>query len=114
MELWNNFVALVDGAKIISIGILIAVNIVTGIAVALKTNTFSVAQVGGWLKDRLLALVVPYFAAGALAMTDDSLKLAVPVAFGFIVATMASKILKNIDELGLPLPIPDAIKSRLV
>lgn len=114
MELWNDFVALVDGAKVISIAILILVNIITGIAVAVKQNNFTLAEVGGWLKDRLLALVVPYFAAGALAMVDDSLELAVPVAFGFIVATMASKILANITELGLPLPLPDAIKSRLI
>ena len=114
MELWNEFVALVDGQKALVIAILILVNIGMAMAAAFKLNTFNVGEVANWLKDRFLAMVVPYFGVGALALVDEQLEFMVPVAFGFIVATLVSKILKNITELGLPLPLPDAIKSRLV
>ena len=116
MEDLQAWIAMVDGWKILTIAVLLLVNLGLGVALGVlgKSEPFTIAKVADFLRNRVLMYVVPYYAVGVLALIDESLGFTVPTAFGILVSFFSAKILTQLSQFGLPIPLPEALKSRLV
>lgn len=110
MELWNQFVALIDGAKLVSLGVLILVNFITGLAVAIKAGKFQLKELADFLRSRVVPYVLGYFSVGLVALVKPEWAAAVTVVWGGIIITLIGAILVNLKELGINLP--DALGGK--
>jgi hypothetical protein len=104
MEIWNQFVDLVNGYKLSTLAILILVNLILGLVLAVTRKDITLSAVGGFVKTRVIPFVLGYLTVGIVATVDDGLEVSVPVVWGFIVASLVGIIMINLKELGLPLP----------
>ena len=104
MDYMQQFIALVDGIKLTLLLALVIANFVTGIAVAIKTKTFELKKMGGFLYSRILPYVVAYFGVGIVALVDSSWSWAVTAVWAVILATLIGAILTNLKELGVSMP----------
>lgn len=91
-----------------TVAVLMACNIVSGIAVAIAQGVFNLGDLASWLRSR----AVPYLLGGATA------KLMVQVVgsdygvspgmadtvWGFVILSLVGHIAENLRELGLPIP----------
>ena len=101
---FSQYVALLDGVKLSLLMALIACNFITGIAVALKTNSFKLKEMAGFLRSRVLPYVVAYLGVGVVGVIDKSWAWAVTAIWAVILATLVGAILQNLKELGLKMP----------
>lgn len=103
-DLFNQYVALLDGVKISLLMALIVANFLTGIAVAIKTNSFRLKEMGDFLRSRILPYVVAYLGMGIIGVIDSAWAWAVTAVWAVILATLIGAILQNLKELGIKLP----------
>lgn len=100
----EQFIALVDGVKLTVLGALVITNLVTGLAVAIKTGQFQLKEVADFLRSRVLPYVVAYLGVGVIALFDNSWAWAVTAVWAVILATLVGAILTNLKELGVNMP----------
>ncbi len=100
----NQFIALADGVKLTLLIVLIAANLLAGIAVSIYTRTFRLKQVGDFLISKVLPYVLSYFAVCFIAVVEHSWMPAVTVVWGVILAALIGAILTNLKEMGINLP----------
>jgi phage-related holin len=103
-SLWTDFVALVDGAKVTILMVLIGANFVTGIAVSIKTKTFRLKQLADFLVSRVIPYVLGYMAVGMVGLVDQAWVPAITITWGVIIATLLGAIAQNLKELGINIP----------
>ena len=104
MDILSQYAALVDGVKLTLLVALIITNFVTGIAVAIKSNTFHLKEMAGFLYSRVLPYIVGYLGVGVVALVDKSWEWAVTAVWAIILATLVGAILQNLEELGVKIP----------
>jgi phage-related holin len=109
MDILNQFITLVDGVKLTTLAVLIAVDFIAGIVVAIKNGTFEFAKLAQFLNTSVLGYVGGYFLLGFAATVEESLVPVVVVAWGLLDATLLAGILGKCKQLGLP--IPDSIAN---
>ena len=100
----EQFIALMDGVKLTLLMALIIANFGTGIAVAIKSNTFALKKMGEFLYSRILPYIVAYLGVGVVALVDASWVWAVTAVWAVILATLIGAILQNLKELGVQIP----------
>ncbi|MFA5154454.1 MAG: phage holin family protein [Clostridia bacterium] len=103
-ELWSQFVQMVDGMKLWTLGIFILVNFILGVAVSIKNKKFNLKTLGEFLGTKVVPYILGYYAVGMVALIEESWKTAVPVVWGGIVLTLLGAILQNLKELGINIP----------
>lgn len=104
MDIINNYVTLIDGFKLITLGALVAANFLTGVAVSIYTKTFRLKALGCFLYSRILPYLVSYMAMGIVAMVKTEWMIAVNIVWGVIVLALIGAILANLKEMGINLP----------
>jgi hypothetical protein len=105
MDYVKNFIALVDGLKLITILALIVIDLIMGILVAVKEGTFQLSKLGNFLNTSVLYYLGGYFALGAAATFEPSFgTVLVTGAWLALDATMVGYILAKAKKLGLPIP----------
>ena len=104
MEILNQYASLIDGVKLTLLLALIATNFITGIAVAIKTNTFHLKKMAEFLYSRVLPYVVGYLGVGIIGLVDQSWAWAVTAVWAVILVTLVGAVLQNLRELGIRIP----------
>ena len=104
MDYVQEFINLVDGAKLMALMAMIFANLALGLAVAIKLGKFDLKQIAGFLSSRVLPYVLGYFSIGLVAVVEPSFRMAVPVVWWLILATLVGAIVANLRELGIEIP----------
>lgn len=112
MELWNQFVSLADGWKLVSLVVLAIVNLLVGVAVAFHKGEFKLSGVADILRSRIVPYFVGYYALAIAATIDSSVNFIAPVAWGIALAGFIGHILAGIKELGVWSSLPDIVAGR--
>jgi hypothetical protein len=103
-ELIAKYISLIDGLKMSLLMALIAANLLTGLAVSIKTATFRLKELGSLLTTRILPYILGYLAVGVVGLVDETWQVAIPVVWGVILLTLVGAIIQNLKELGVNLP----------
>ncbi len=97
--------------------LVIAVDFVLGVVAAVKLKTFKLSYISNFMKDDILAKVIPYFilyfaaiVAGQQDVVIPSLDLGIiaGAAYGLVMAAMVGSILGSLKDLGLA-PVPKEV-----
>lgn len=102
--MWQQYVALIDGFKLITLVVLILADFVLGVIVALKVGTFQFAKLAQFLNTTVLALMGGYFLVGLVALVEPSFKNIVVAAWGLLDVTLLAGITGKLGALGVPMP----------
>lgn len=103
MELWNQYVDLVNGWKLVTIVVLIIANFVFGVVAGLKDGTFQMNKIAEYLQVRVLYYVLGYFTLALVALINNDFAALVPTSFATIVAFFTTRIYSQFQTL-IPLP----------
>ena len=103
VAIWNN------GLSVIVL--FVAFNFVVAVAAALKSHTFNLAKVAGFLGDKILPYTI-VFVAVQLAGEAVGMAALAPVTWAAIMASLLGDLADSLNTLGLPLP--SAVKSLVV
>lgn len=105
-----------EDPKVRALVALILLDLVLGIAAAVKAREFRLSYVSGFLKDDVLGKVVPYFAlwaglqlAGDLEIPGLDIGVIEGGAFLMISASLVGSALASLKGLGLMPRLPDSI-----
>ena len=105
MEIYMaQFIALVDGTKLLVLMALIAVNFILGLAVSIKTGTFRLKAIADFMVSRVLPYILGYFAVGIMAVVEPSWQVAVTITWGLIIIALVGSVIANLKEIGINVP----------
>jgi hypothetical protein len=102
--MWNQYVALVDGFKIITLIVLIIADLVLGIIVAAKAGTFKLSKIAQFLNTTVLTLIGGYFIVGFIALVEPSFSAIVIASWALLDITLIGSITGKLGALGIPMP----------
>jgi hypothetical protein len=107
MNYINQYLALIDGVKIVTILILIVVDFILGIIVAIKEKTFQLSKIADFLNTSVLYFLGGYLILGVAAIAEPSIgNEIITGAWILLDATMIGFILAKAKKLGIN-NIPD-------
>ena len=106
----TQFVALADGTKLSILVVMIAANVLLGLAVSIYTKTFRLKAVADFLVSRVLPYILGYFTVVIIAIIEPAWETAITVVWGVISLALIGAILKNLSEMGIKLP--DALAGK--
>jgi len=104
MDLFNQYVALVDGVKLTILIVLIFVDLLLGIIAAIKDKTFQFSKLGDFLNTTVLTMVGGYFVVGGVALVHPEFNGLVTASWGILDLTLLGGIWIKLGKLGLPVP----------
>jgi hypothetical protein len=105
MDFVNQYLALVDGVKILTILALFAVDFVLGIIVAVKEGNFQLSKIAEFLNTSVLYYLGGYLLLGVAGVAEPSIGNELIVgAWVLLDATMIGFILAKARKLGLSIP----------
>jgi hypothetical protein len=112
VELLDQFV---EDPTVIALAILVALDIILGVAAAIKAKTFKFVLVGDFLRADVLGKLVPYYGVWAAVHLTGDIDLG---GFGVIeesvgalaIAAIGASILNSLRDLGL-VKAPDVIAA---
>ena len=109
MDFINQYLALIDGVKIVTILVLIAVDFLMGIIVAIKEKTFQLSRIGNFLNTSVLYFLGGYLVLGVAAIAESSVgNEVITGAWVLLNATIVGFILAKAKKLGMS-NIPDKL-----
>lgn len=109
MTITSAFHEFITDEKVRILLIIIAVDLILGIIASLKTKTFSLGYITGFLKDDIAFKVIPYFVFYFAALIAGNQDVVIPgldlgivagTVYGLIIAAMVASILGSIKDLG--------------
>ena len=93
--------------------VLIALDLVLGVAAAAKQQVFTLAKVGGFLRDDVLGKVVPWAVlygawkwAPAVDVLGVDLEVVARATGGLAIAALGGSLISSLGDLGLNVPNP--------
>ncbi len=102
---WTTFVNMIDGYKLITILILIAVDFVMGVVIAIKNGQFQLSKIAEFLNTSVLYFLGGYILIGVAATVSESInEEVVTAAWALLDVTMVGFIIDKAKKLGLPVP----------
>ena len=104
MDYVKNFLALVNGVKLVTLAILSIADFVLGVIVALKSGTFKLNKIARFLNTSVLAMVGGYLVVGVIATAEPSFTAMVIASWAAIDAALLAMIVNKLKGLGLPIP----------
>ena len=100
--------------------VLIAVDLILGIAASLKTKQFKFSWIAMFAQDDLLGKVFPWFIIYAaakyapnVAVLGIDLDAIEKVVFAAVAVALGGSLLSSLKDLGLPVPRPSALPNLL-
>lgn len=102
-SLIQQYFDLIGGAKVYSILVLIAVNIVLGIWIAIKNHQFAWSKIADFMGKDVLIMFGGYLILGIVGMAEETVKPIVIVALVAINTKLLADVLNKIKALGLPI-----------
>ncbi|MFA5285770.1 MAG: phage holin family protein [Smithellaceae bacterium] len=109
---FQDFWAMVDGAKTITFLVLFIVDFIAGVVVAIKAGEFAFNKLANCLSSNVLFLIAGYYLIGLMVTQDPAWQAVLIGSYALIIATMVANIGGKLKKLGLP--IPDSISKLLV
>jgi hypothetical protein len=103
---WTQFVTFVSPARLMALGIALAIYVALGIIGAIKAGDFKWAKIADYLKPgaSFLGMIVGYVAIAFIAAgVDTSFEPFVIGSYVFVVGAMVAKIKDQLAFLGVPL-----------
>ena len=100
----QQFITLLDSAKLFTLFAMVLANLVSGIAVSIYTKTFRLKAIADFLLSRILPYVLGYMTVGIVAVVQPAWSMAVTVVWAFILLALAGAVLANLKEMGISLP----------
>lgn len=98
--------------------ILIALDLVLGVFVAVRTGQFAFSKISAFLKDDVLGKVLPWFAifsfakfAPAVSVIGVDLNQIQTVAWGLVTVALVFSLTSSLNDLGLGKTLPKAITT---
>lgn len=91
--------------------LLIGIDLIVGVAAALKGGTFRLSYLADFMRNDILGKLIPYFVLYVLALVSGGTNIVIPgLDFGFLagaayatlVAAIGASIIASIRHLGLP------------
>lgn len=102
---WQTFMNMVDGYKLITILVLIAIDFIMGVVIAIKNGQFELSKIANFLNTSVLYFLGGYLLIGVAATVSDSIgEEVVTAAWALLDATMVGFIISKAKQLGLPVP----------
>ena len=98
------YIALVDGFKLVTLAILILVDLLLGVIVAIKEGLFKIDKLAQFLNTSVLAYVGGYLLVGLVAVVHTEFSPAVLGAWVILDSTLLAGIWVKLGKLGLPVP----------
>lgn len=113
--MWQTFTGMVNGYKITTLIILIALDFLLGIIVAIKSGTFQWNKIAGFLNTSVLCMVGGYLIVGLFAALEPSFKAMVIMVWGILEVALFAGIVNKIKILfpGIPIPVIALPGSKL-
>lgn len=108
--MWEQFISLVDGPKLIAIMVLVLVDFVLGIIVAIKKGEFQFEKIANFLNTSVLAYIGGYFLLGLVVTVHKELQPVLTGAYVALDAALIAGVLGKLKSLGIP--IPDIISRK--
>ncbi|MDD5511382.1 MAG: hypothetical protein PHI12_11335 [Dehalococcoidales bacterium] len=103
-DMWAQYKALVDGVKITTLVVLIAIDLLLGIIIAIKEKTFKFSKLANFFNTSILGMVGGYFLVGGLCLVHPEFDYLVVGAWGLIDVGLLGMIWNKLSKLGLPIP----------
>ena len=101
----------VTDKQIVLVAVLIAADLVFGIAAALKLGTFNLSYIATFAKDDVLGKVVPWFALFAFSKVSPGNLVAgvdfgtlATATFAIVTAALVGSLVSSLADLGIPVP----------
>ena len=105
MDYIQQYLNLIDGVKIVTILVLIAVDFVLGVIVAIKQGTFQLSKIAEFLNTSVLYFLGGYLVLGVAAVAEPSIgPQLITGAWLLLDATMIGLILAKAKALGITIP----------
>jgi len=101
VQTWFRVIWTYPGVQVIVLGVIL--NLALAIAVAIRTAQFSLRVLGEFLGRQLLPNVIVYFVF-RLASEGTGFEWVSSVVLALILTTLASRVIENLHELGVPIP----------
>jgi hypothetical protein len=101
MELVQQYVDMVDGYKLISLFILIALDFILGIVLAVINHQFSWSKLAGVMDTDILKLVGGYLLVGVLGVLQPNVAESVTAAWAIIGVKLMADLVKKFQSLGI-------------
>jgi hypothetical protein len=105
MDIIKSYINLVNGYKLITLAILIALDTVLGIIVAIKGKTFKWNKLTSFLNTSVLQLVGGYFLVGIFAVAEPSVSAALIAVWALMDAKLLADIVAKFQALGITVQI---------
>jgi hypothetical protein len=102
--MFQQYIDMVDGYKLITIAILVIIDLVLGIVVAIKSKEFQFSKLSNYLNSTVLGYVGGYFLVGGVALVHPDFSAMVTGAWVILDAAMLATIWGKLGKLGLPTP----------
>ena len=100
----NEFIAVVDGTKLLLLVALIVGNFIAGLAASIYTKEFRLKKIADFMVSRVLPYILGYFTVGVIAVIEPSWAMSVGIIWGIILAALIGHILSNLKDMGINLP----------
>lgn len=101
--MWEQFVNMVDGFKLITLVVLIGVDFLMGVILALKSGTFDIKKIADFLNTSVLGMVGGYYLVGLAAVVHpDVMQPIVIASWVAIDAALIGMIVDKAQKLKLP------------
>jgi hypothetical protein len=104
------FIALVDGPKLLTLAGLITLDTILGIILAIKSKTFEFSKLASFLNTSVLMMAVGYAAVGVFAVIEPAYALAVPATWLLLDASLIAMIVTKLRAMGVPIPDKPGVK----
>lgn len=110
----------VTDKQVTLVAVLIAADLIFGVAAALKTSTFSLSYLANFAKDDILGKVLPWFALFAFSKVNPGDLVAgidfgqlATATFAIVTAALVGSLVSSLADLGIPVPQAVAGRTRL-
>lgn len=101
----------VTDKQVTLVAVLIAADLVFGVAAALKLGTFNLSYIATFAKDDVLGKVVPWFALFAFSKVSPGNLVAgvdfgtlATATFAIVTAALVGSLVSSLADLGVPVP----------
>lgn len=119
MTFQQAWAAIANDAMLHAMVILVAVDIILGVSVAIRTSEFTFAKLALFARDDILGKLVPWgvlYLAWKLAPSADVIGVDFEVisrgAGAIVIAALVGSMTASLADLGIKLPVPGSAKGE--
>ncbi len=96
------YIALINGVKLITLFGLIALDVLLGVILAIRSKTFDFKRLSDFLDTSMLSMVAGYFLVGIFGVLEPTYAFAVTGTWAIINATLIAEVVAKLKKFGIP------------